>query len=428
MKSSLRRPAPLFGLAIAAALTLAACGDDATETTTGAAATDETTATDTGTGTDDASMDSMDSMDEGHDHGDVIEVPEGMAVPTVSLSTTPDSVKGVNLFVDIEDFDIAPENASTDPVDGQGHLHLYVDGERVARFYNTALHLGDLTPGEHEITVEVSANNHSPYAVDGEPITASTTVTVAESEGHSHSHGDDEVIEAASPAPAVELTVNEDPKSGWNLAVEVENFELTPEDEGSDPVDGQGHFHLYVDGVKVGRLYGTDWHLPKLTEGSHEITVEVSANNHLPYAVDGEPITASAMVEVSAEQASGDGHSHGEDDGHSMDDDHGDDDHSMDDDSMSDDAMGDADVMISASYADGSVGVDEDRVEVPLGSTVMIMVTSDVAEEVHLHGYDVYADVTPDEPASMVFDADIPGTFEVELEGSHTLLFEVQVR
>ncbi|WP_193345672.1 hypothetical protein [Blastococcus saxobsidens] len=55
------------------------------------------------------------------------------------------------------------------------------------------------------------------------------------------------------------------------------------------------------------------------------------------------------------------------------------------------------------------------------------MVTSDVADEVHLHGYDVSAPVAPGEPATLTFDATIPGVFELELHEVGEELLSVQV-
>ncbi len=411
-----RRAATLLAVLFGLALLTAACGSE--DATSDAA-------------TDDSAMDNMDddaTDDVDHEHG-VLEVPEGMVVPTIAVSTTEDSASGVNLFVELGDFTIAPESASTDPVDGEGHLHLYVDGERVMRFYNTALHLSDLEPGEREITVEVSANNHSAYAVDGDAIQATTTVTVPDSDGSHDGHSDDLApLEAADPVPTVGVRVTEDPKSGWNVAVELTDFEIAPEAEGSDPVDGQGHLHLYVDGEKLTRLYGTDWHLSSLAEGSHEILVELSANNHMPYGVDGTPIRAMTTVEVSADQASmamaddDHGDEHGDDDGDDDDHDHGD---AQTDEER--DALGDADQVIEVSIAGGEITIDSDRIDVALDSTVMIMVSADVTDEIHLHGYDVLADVTPDAPGQIVFVADVPGVFEVELEQAGTFLFEVAV-
>ena len=83
--------------------------------------------------------------------------------------------------------------------------------------------------------------------------------------------------------------------------------------------------------------------------------------------------------------------------------------------------------VIEVTYTDGGVKGADGRVAVDTGEQVRIEVTSDVADEVHLHGYDLTADVAAGTPAVIEFIADIPGIFEVELEDAGTLLFELQV-
>jgi hypothetical protein len=56
------------------------------------------------------------------------------------------------------------------------------------------------------------------------------------------------------------------------------------------------------------------------------------------------------------------------------------------------------------------------RVTVAKGRRVVLIVISDVADHVHLHGYDVMRDVAPGMPARLSFRATIVGTVEVELE------------
>jgi hypothetical protein len=56
------------------------------------------------------------------------------------------------------------------------------------------------------------------------------------------------------------------------------------------------------------------------------------------------------------------------------------------------------------------------RVTVAKGRRVILIVDSDVADHVHLHGYDVMRDVAPGMPARLAFRATIVGTVEVELE------------
>lgn len=50
------------------------------------------------------------------------------------------------------------------------------------------------------------------------------------------------------------------------------------------------------------------------------------------------------------------------------------------------------------------------------GDRVVIVVKSDVADEVHLHGYDIMRDVAAGGTARIAFKAALPGRFEVELE------------
>ena len=68
------------------------------------------------------------------------------------------------------------------------------------------------------------------------------------------------------------------------------------------------------------------------------------------------------------------------------------------------------------------------RATVEQGKKVAIVVGSDVADHVHLHGYDKFADVAPRKPARLVFTASIPGRFEVELEDRGLQIADIEVR
>ena len=68
------------------------------------------------------------------------------------------------------------------------------------------------------------------------------------------------------------------------------------------------------------------------------------------------------------------------------------------------------------------------RETVAQGREVVIVVTADVTDHVHLHGYDLMADVAPGAPARLRFTADVPGRFEVELEDRGLRIAELEVR
>lgn len=76
----------------------------------------------------------------------------------------------------------------------------------------------------------------------------------------------------------------------------------------------------------------------------------------------------------------------------------------------------------------GRVTGDTGRVQVSLGSTVDLQVNADVAQQVHVHGYDLTVDTIPNETVDKQFVATLAGFFEVELEPSKTPLTRLQVR
>jgi len=68
------------------------------------------------------------------------------------------------------------------------------------------------------------------------------------------------------------------------------------------------------------------------------------------------------------------------------------------------------------------------RVEVRRGTTVRIIVTSDVADDLHVHGYDLEKPLPAGRPASIEFRADRAGLFEVETHETHLVLLQLVVR
>lgn len=86
-----------------------------------------------------------------------------------------------------------------------------------------------------------------------------------------------------------------------------------------------------------------------------------------------------------------------------------------------------AGTVVEVDYAGGEITGVEQRVPVKLGEQVVLRFTSDVAEEIHVHGYDLYTDLVPGTPAEISFTADIPGSFEVELHEAGRPMFQLRV-
>ena len=68
------------------------------------------------------------------------------------------------------------------------------------------------------------------------------------------------------------------------------------------------------------------------------------------------------------------------------------------------------------------------RKSVDKGDRVVLLVRSDVADHVHLHGYDIMRDVAPGRTARLRFKATIPGRFEVELEDRGVQIADITVK
>ena len=68
------------------------------------------------------------------------------------------------------------------------------------------------------------------------------------------------------------------------------------------------------------------------------------------------------------------------------------------------------------------------RFSVQRGRTVELVVQSELADEVHVHGYDLMADVAPGEPVTISFEATAAGRFEIELEEHRLPIAELEVR
>jgi hypothetical protein len=82
---------------------------------------------------------------------------------------------------------------------------------------------------------------------------------------------------------------------------------------------------------------------------------------------------------------------------------------------------------IEITFAGGAVTGGVQRYTVPVNSTVELVVTSDVADEVHVHGYDRKSFVTAGASTTVRWDANLPGVFDVELEQRATPLASLQV-
>jgi copper(I)-binding protein len=83
--------------------------------------------------------------------------------------------------------------------------------------------------------------------------------------------------------------------------------------------------------------------------------------------------------------------------------------------------------IVRVSVVDGQPQGGIVRQTVNKDDQVVLVVTSDVADEIHLHGYDIARDVEAGGTVRLPFKATIPGRFEAELESRSVQIADITV-
>jgi hypothetical protein len=83
---------------------------------------------------------------------------------------------------------------------------------------------------------------------------------------------------------------------------------------------------------------------------------------------------------------------------------------------------------IAVSVSGGKVNPEPHRVNVKKGALVRLTVASDVADQIHIHGYDLEKDIPAGGSATLEFTADQSGLFEVETHETGLQLVQLLVR
>lgn len=101
-------------------------------------------------------------------------------------------------------------------------------------------------------------------------------------------------IAFTSPDPGEEIY-----SSSVRVKVHTQGITLAPESIGGAPVDGEGHYHFYVNGSAAGEGAHDSFLVTDLTPGMHEITARLFSNDHMP--IEGAPpASVNVLIPVDA--------------------------------------------------------------------------------------------------------------------------------
>lgn len=105
-------------------------------------------------------------------------------------------------------------------------------------------------------------------------------------------------VTADAPIPSVSHLVFPDVMGGYNVQILPRNFTFTPAAINREVRGNEGHAHIYVNGVKIARVYGSWFHLPStlFQPGDNEVHVTLNANDHSEWAINNEPISSTVKV------------------------------------------------------------------------------------------------------------------------------------
>jgi hypothetical protein len=223
----------------------------------------------------------------------------------------------IPVAVQVSNFSLSASHVGLPDKDGEGHIHVMLDGMNMGVLFNfyTAptftLPGQGMLAGQHTLTFDLASNTHEDMEDTVQNITINyqpQTPKAAPAAG------------AAVGSP--EVTIEWPPDGAtlgpvFTLQVSRKNFEPSLELEGKPNLSGYGHYHVFVDMPSMGMGAGQDMGMMSMAgmvgmpgsdsipvdlrawpNGQHTITVEPVQNDHTP--IQG---AMSAMITITLQGA-----------------------------------------------------------------------------------------------------------------------------
>jgi hypothetical protein len=187
----------------------------------------------------------------------------------------------VTVVYQVMDFTLNENGVGEEAEEGFGHVHIYVNGEYVDYTASNSYTLSDLEAGFNTIGVVLANNDHTEISESWQEVEIEVVDPLSP------------YVIITSPEYGTELD-----RSSFQLELAYDNFEIS-DDVGGHSHNGEGHYHIYVDGEYFD--YGTDpdnaW-VTRLEPGEREIMVELVNNDHTSM----DPVVSDTIqVEISAD-------------------------------------------------------------------------------------------------------------------------------
>ena len=196
----------------------------------------------------------------------------------------------------------------------EGSENLAIPADTNAAFSKDGAHLilmgvdGELADGrlftiKLELEPAGSVTTKARFSISASSGHGGHQMTVENSEHSQHSgmqkHPGMYAVPAEEPQPSIKVSVERvDGSAGWRVLSEVEDFQFNRELADGAHKPGNGHGHLYLNGLKLGRVYEPAVDFGWLPKGRHRVRVTLNTNNHQTYMVDGKPVSATTDIVI----------------------------------------------------------------------------------------------------------------------------------
>ena len=102
-----------------------------------------------------------------------------------------------------------------------------------------------------------------------------------------------------TPTPELELKWMIAPSAnGAQVKLNTDDFTFTNVEAGTAHAPNHGHAHVYLNGLKLGRLYSDTYQIGALLAGNYTLSVALNSNDHRPYVNDDGPVMDTLVFEI----------------------------------------------------------------------------------------------------------------------------------
>ena len=105
-------------------------------------------------------------------------------------------------------------------------------------------------------------------------------------------------IDADKPYPSINLKVIEDKIDGYNIFIDLKNFNLNPSEIGGENISNSGYLQLFINDIRITRIY-SDWvHVPQRFFNLKENFIKITIHSYLhdQFTIKGKPIEHTVKV------------------------------------------------------------------------------------------------------------------------------------